>query len=519
MVPVGVGRTFAVAVAAALTLAGTAQAAPQLVPFGDFTSPIYVASPPGDTTRVFVVERAGRIQVISSGQKKLFLDISGTVDTSGERGLLSMALAPDYATSGLFYVFDAEKSTGNVKIEEFQRSAADPDVADPASRRVVMNEPHGATNHNAGQLQFGPDGYLYATVGDNATSSNAQTLTNVYGKILRIDPRAGHALIPADNPFVGTAGARGEIWALGLRNPWRFSFDRATGDLIIGDVGAGTYEEINFAPASAGSGRGLNFGWPNCEGPCNPANSAYTDPVYWYDHNSTDCAITGGYVIRADDLPSLAGRYLFGDYCTSVLRSIVLAPGSASGERSEGLSTAASMSLVSFGEDTCGHIYVIDDDGPVSRLSESSPAPACPAVVPAPTPTPGPTPTPAPEPAATPPPDKTPPRVSVRARHRQRILRSRTLRVSVVCSEPCSLIVSAHVSGPRGRSRPKARVQLGSSAAARRTITLRFTRRGTARIRRALRAHRTVRAVIRAAGIDAAGNWGIGRQQTVRITG
>jgi glucose/arabinose dehydrogenase len=326
MVPVGVGRTLAAAVAVALALTGSAQAAPQLVPFGSFTSPIYVTAPAGDNTRVFVVERAGRIQVVSNGEKKLFLDIASTVDTTQERGLLSMAFAPDYATSGLFYVFDTEKSTGNVKIEEFQRSAADPDVADPASRRVVMNEAHSATNHNGGQLQFGPDGYLYASIGDNATSSNAQMLSNVYGKILRIDPRAGHALVPADNPFVGVAGARGEIWALGLRNPWRFSFDRSTTDLTIGDVGAGTTEEIDFATRAGGGGKGLNFGWPTCEGPCTSPHPEFAAPVYSYDHSAGDCAITGGYVARADDLPSLAGRYVFGDYCTSVLRSIVLAP-------------------------------------------------------------------------------------------------------------------------------------------------------------------------------------------------
>jgi hypothetical protein len=518
MVPVGVGRTLAAALAVVFGLAGAtaAQAAPQLVPFGTFTSPIYVTAPPGDGSRVFVVERAGRIQVIDNGQRKQFLDIASSVDTAGERGLLSMAFAPDYATSGLFYVFDTEKSTGNVKIEEFQRSAADPDVADPASRRVVLNESHNATNHNGGQLQFGPDGYLYATVGDNAMSSNAQMLTNVYGKLLRIDPRAGHSLIPSDNPFVGVGGARGEIWALGLRNPWRFSFDRLTGDLIIGDVGAGSMEEINFAPRASGDGKGLNFGWPNCEGPCSPANPAYTDPVYSYDHGAGNCAITGGYVVRADDLASLSGRYLFGDYCVSTLRSIVLAPGSSSDQRSEGLSTGASMSLVSFGEDSCGHIYVISDDGPVSRLSDSSSPPGCPAATPTPSTGPGTSGTPQ-SPAAGPPPDKTPPVVTVRIRHRQRILRSRKLTLNVACNEPCSLIVSARVSGPGGRSRPKARVRLGLSGA-RRTITLSFSRRAVTRIERALMAHRKVRAVVRVAGADAAQNWASVRLETVRIT-
>ena len=515
MVPVGVARALAAAAVLSLSVASGANAAPQLVPYGTFAKPIYVTAPPGDISRVFVVERAGRIQVVSNGQTKQFLDISSTVDsTNGERGLLSMAFAPDYATSGRFYVFDTEKTTGNVKIEEFQRSAADPDVADPASRRVVLNELHDQSNHNGGQLQFGPDGYLYATIGDNGTSSNAQALSNVYGKILRIDPRAGQPLIPPDNPFVGTGGARGEIWALGLRNPWRFSFDRATGDLVIGDVGASSTEEVDFATKASGGGKGLNFGWPICEGPC----GTYTDPVYSYSSNGTpECAVTGGYIARADDLPSLAGRYVFGDYCVSVLRSIVLAEGSSSDHRSEGLSTGAAMSLVSFGEDACGHLYVVSDDGPVTRLSETSPAPVCTTPAPPVEAVPGPGSSAPPE-TVTSEPDRFAPVARVGVRHRQRILRSRTLVFSVRCSEPCQLVASARVRGTGGTHVPKAHLE-ESGWRLQRTVRLRFTRAGIARIRRALRAHRKVVAHLAVAVEDPAHNRRQAKTQTVRITG
>src|SRR5262245_5231913 len=235
-----------------------------------FDQPVFVTAPAGDP-RLFVVERPGYIQVIHDGTVSQFLDVHTRTTTDGERGLLSMAFDPNYASNGLFNVFytgdgvDAGGAPGDIHIDEF-RVSSNPNVADSASLRTVWTFSHGASNHNGGQLQFGPDGYLYLTVGDNANGANAQSLSNPYGKLLRIDPHgSGQGVhgVPADNPFVVVPGATPEIWALGLRNPFRFSFDHATGDLAIGDVGAGSREEIDFSRAASGGGRGANYGWPN----------------------------------------------------------------------------------------------------------------------------------------------------------------------------------------------------------------------------------------------------------------
>src|SRR5829696_1612102 len=267
-------------VVAALAAPATAQAAPSLAKVGDFASPTHVTSPPGDP-RLFVVEQAGRVKVVSGGATKTFLDISAITNTSGsERGLLSIAFPPDYATSGLSYVY-LTGAGGALQVYEHHVSA-DPDAADPASRRLVISIPHTeAANHNGGQLAFGPDGVLYIGTGDGGNSNDtptadAERTDSLLGKVLRIDPRGatpGAHTVPADNPF-GSA-----VWAYGLRNPWRFSFDRASGDLVIADVGQGHREEIDFAPAVAGRGRGLNFGWRCYEGRIpTPASTVPTDP-------------------------------------------------------------------------------------------------------------------------------------------------------------------------------------------------------------------------------------------------
>ena len=357
-----------------------------------FDQPVFVTSPPGDP-RLFVVERPGFIQVVHDGTVSQFLDIHDRTTTDDERGLLSMAFDPNYTSNGLFYVYytgdgpNAGGALGDIHIDEFHVSS-NPNVADAASGRTVWTFSHAAPNHNGGQLQFGPDGYLYISVGDNANGPNAQSVANPYGKILRLDPHgAGQGThgVPPDNPFVGTVGATQEIWSLGLRNPFRFSFDRVTGDLVIGDVGStgpDVAEEIDFAPASAGRGRGVNFGWPNCEG-FSGTCTATTLPVFAYPHSDPGggqafgCAIIGGFVYRGSQAPEIAGRYLYADLCTAQLRSIQLGLPFGSGDGAESVPGALS-SARSFGEDsTCG-LYVMNTDT-VFRIvgSAFSAAPAC----------------------------------------------------------------------------------------------------------------------------------------------
>jgi hypothetical protein len=382
-----------------LVVATRATAAVSLQSVGpSFDSPVFATSPPGDP-RLFVVERPGFIQVMHGGTVTQFLDIHTLVDTDGERGLLSMAFDPNYAKNGLFYVYyngdgpNAGGAVGDVHIDEFH-VGSNPNVATPASRRTVWTFPHGATNHNGGQLQFGPDGLLYLSIGDNANSANAQEPSNPYGKIHRIDPHgAGNGVhgIPAGNPFAGVAGATHEIWAMGLRNPFRFSFDHLTKDLVIGDVGSDgssphLAEEIDLAPNSSGGGRGANFGWP-CreglgEGP-GGCGGSFVDPVFDYPHSDPGgdsafgCAIIGGYVYRGSQAPEISGRYLYADLCTAQLRSIQLGLPRASGDRAESAKGALD-STMSFGEDsTCG-LYVMNTST-VFRIvgSASSATPAC----------------------------------------------------------------------------------------------------------------------------------------------
>jgi glucose/arabinose dehydrogenase len=360
-----------------------------LQPVGTFSSPIYITAPPGDP-RLFVVERGGTIQVVHDGVTSQFLDISALTTNDGERGLLSMAFDPNYASNGLFYVdytgdgVDAGGSLGDIHIDEFQVSS-NPNIADPASGRTVWTFAHGASNHNGGQLQFGPDGLLYISVGDNATSSNAQSLSNPYGKIHRIDPHdAGSGVhgIPATNPFVGTGGVTQEIWSMGLRNPFRFSFDHLTGDLVVGDVGEGSREEIDYSPSAAGGGRAANFGWPNCEGFLGTCPGA-TPPVFDYPHSDPGgdaahgCAIIGGFVYRGKQIPELSGRYVYTDLCNGELRSIQLGLPLAGGDRAEGPVMSSPHSL---GEDSSCELYVTNGNvvDKIVGSESASVSPACP---------------------------------------------------------------------------------------------------------------------------------------------
>ena len=358
--------------------ASASAAGVRLAPVGNFDQPLYVTAPPGDRRRVMVVEQPGRVILVRDGRRlaRPFLDIRSRVTSGGEQGLLGLAFAPDYAKSGRFYVYYTRRD-GRQAVSAFRRSTAD--VAGAGSERpvLVMKDPE--SNHNGGQLNFGPDGMLYVGTGDgggagdqHGTRGNAQNLGSLLGKILRIQPTPGATRpyrIPAGNPFVGRRGARPEVWAYGLRNPWRFSFDRATGDLTIGDVGQDEVEEVDFM--ARGKGSGANFGWRPFEGDrrfTDEAAPGAVPPVITKDHDRGWCSITGGYVVRDPQLPALAGRYLYGDFCRGQLWSARLRTGSARGDAPvAGLPVVEQLS--SFGQDARGRIYVVSLAGRVSRLA------------------------------------------------------------------------------------------------------------------------------------------------------
>ena len=387
------------------------------------SSPVYLTAPPGDASRLFIVQQGSSSSALirlmrDGGAPTTFLTVD-LITAGGERGLLSMAFHPDYATNRKFYVYYTDPE-GDMTVAEYLRDAANPDIADPTTRRVLIEIPHpDASNHNGGQLQFGPDGYLYLATGDGGGGGDpfrsAQNLEDLRGKMLRIDPEVGPEgepyTIPPDNPFVGIAG-RDEIWAYGLRNPWRFSFDRQTGNLTIGDVGQGAWEEVDFALAPS-AGRGVNFGWSCMEGRHPYSNNCpeppnHVPPVWEYSHGS-GCSITAGYVVRPPNLPSFAGRYFYTDYCTSDsgfgLRSVLLAIPDATDDQPTGL---FANSVTSYGEDALGRVYVMGG-GVVQRFTEGGPPPPPPPPPPVPPPPPPPSPPPPPPPPRPPPPPPPPP--------------------------------------------------------------------------------------------------------------
>jgi glucose/arabinose dehydrogenase len=360
------------------TSADPAQRRPvRLLPLGRFDQPTYITAPRGDRRR-FVVEREGRIRIVERGRilGRPFLDISGRVTSGGESGLLSMAFAPDYPSSRRFWVYYTDNQ-GFIQIDQFRTPAGTPNRADPGSRRSVIRVPHPRSNHKGGQLQVGPDGMLYAGFGDGGgggdPDENAQDLGELLGKLIRIDPGPnGGYSIPASNPFRGRSGARGEIYAYGLRNPYRFSFDRRRGHLTIGDVGQNAIEEIDFVPGRSGGVQprgGYNFGWDVFEGRAayeGGSAPGHVRPVLQHSHASSGfCSITGGYVIRDRSLGrGWTGRYVYGDYCDGTLRvSHLRRP------RARSRATRLSVSnLVSFGEDGRGRVYAVSLDGPVYRI-------------------------------------------------------------------------------------------------------------------------------------------------------
>jgi hypothetical protein len=323
------------------------------------------------------VERPGRIRIVQNGSLLAtpFLDISARTTTDGERGLLSMAFDPQFAANGLFYVYYTDPD-GSIAIERYAVSAADPNRADPASALRLLSIPHpGASNHNGGLLAFGPDGFLYIGTGDGGgsgdTFGNGQNLNSLLGKLLRIDTRASSTAqpyaIPPANPFINQSGRRPEIWAYGLRNPWRYAFDAAAGLLYIGDVGEQRREEVDVARVDQA---GLNYGWNIMEGtlcfasdPCN--SQGLVLPVLDYGHDS-GCSIIGGYVYRGSAIPELQGRYFYSDLCTGFLKSFLYANGAVSEQRSWTVQNVTPV--YSFGQDAQNELYLLSAKGVVYRI-------------------------------------------------------------------------------------------------------------------------------------------------------
>lgn len=330
-----------------------------------------LTAPSGDD-RLFVVEQAGRIRIMKRGilLSRPFLDLSDRVMYRGERGLLNLAFHPDYARNGLFYVYFTDRE-GTIRIERFSRGR-DPDLAEAGSARPLLSIEHGSyANHNGGLLLFGPDGMLYIGVGDGGGAGDplgsGQSLGTLLGKLLRIDVDHGEPYtIPADNPFLGRRDARAEIWAYGLRNPWRCAFDRDEGLLYIADVGQDRWEEIDISPAASG---GLNYGWNLMEGNHPFASGrevqGLVPPVLEYGHGE-GCSVTGGFVYRGSLIPALSGSYLYGDYCSGWIRSFRWAGGVARDGRE--LYPGGAGRMLSFGEDSSHEAYVLTDRGIVYRI-------------------------------------------------------------------------------------------------------------------------------------------------------
>jgi glucose/arabinose dehydrogenase len=341
---------------------------------GGFDQPVFVTGAGDGSGRLFVVEQAGTIRVVRDGtvMPTPFLDISDSVRCCGEQGLLGLALQPGYGSTGHAFVVDYTDVNGDTEIATGTTSSSNPDAADPGSVHTILKVDQPFANHNGGMVAFGPDGYLYVGMGDGGSGGdpqgNGQRLETLLGKILRIDPlhaisTAGYS-VPDTNPFIGSsAGARPEIWAFGLRNPWRFSFDRADGDLWIGDVGQASWEEVDVARAADGGGRGLDYGWNRMEGShcfhailgCDQAGLA--PPLTEYGHGSGDCAVIGGYVYRGPAIPALVGTYLFADECTGTIRAI---PAAGPPGQPPVVVLESHRTISSFGEDEVGELYLTD---------------------------------------------------------------------------------------------------------------------------------------------------------------
>ena len=344
---------------------------------GGFDKPLYLTHAGDGSGRLFVVEQPGRIKIVQAGQvtPAPFLDIVNLVGSDGmEQGLLSAAFHPRYAENGFFFVNYTDKQ-GDTVLARYQVSS-NPDQADPASAKILltMAQPYG--NHNGGQLAFGPDGYLYMGTGDGGSANdphdNGQSLGTLLGKILRLDVDNGDPYgVPESNPFVQQPAARPEIWSFGWRNPWRFSFDAATGDMFIADVGQNQYEEIHVEPAGAPGG--LNYGWRLMEGlhcfnppDCDPAALPVELPVTEYSHQQ-GCSVTGGYVYRGSQFPALTGVYFYGDFCRGTVWGLRLSP---AGQWEQAELLQSGVSITSFGQDEAGEVYLVAQQGDIFQLGQ-----------------------------------------------------------------------------------------------------------------------------------------------------
>jgi len=355
---------------------------------GNFATPTFLTAPPGDSARMVVTEKAGRVWLFKNDvmQARPFVDLRGKISGADENGLYSLAFHPQYATNRMVFLFFTNLN-GDIRVVRYL-AATTLDSAVESSADTVLAIPHpvaGYTlpfgNHHGGQLQFGPDGKLYVSVGDGGCcgdpQDNGQRKKTFNGKILRIDvDGATGYTVPADNPFVNDTTFMPETWAWGFRNPWRFSFDRQTGDLYIGDVGDATWEEVDVASAP-NAGKGLNYGWSILEGnhctgsPCN--TTGLTPPVLEYQHVNGACNVQGGYVYRGTRVPQLVGRYLHADYCTDIVSSFTYTGGPVTGARVwPNLSPpSAAGGIVSFGEDARGELYLMTYVGTLYRIVQS----------------------------------------------------------------------------------------------------------------------------------------------------
>jgi len=356
---------------------GSARIQARLIVNG-LSQPVDLQSAPGDTNRLFIVEKPGLIRVFQGGAllSRPFLDISSRVSNGTEQGLLGLTFHPQFATNRRFYV-DYTDGNGDTRVVEFLADAGLDSAS--ATEREILLVAQPAANHNGGQLAFGPEGYLYVALGDGGgaggTYHNGQNLGSLLAKLLRLNVDMGSPYsVPPDNPFVGQTGAKEETWDYGLRNPWRFSFDRLTGDIYIGDVGQDLYEEVDYEPHQAG---GKNYGWSIMEGfhcynasTCNKAG--LTLPVAEYAH-SDGCSITGGYIYRGSEIPELNGVYFYGDYCTGIVRSFKIDQGNAVNAQ-DWTSTLRTQSggrmeqLSSFGQDARGELYLVLLTGEVYQI-------------------------------------------------------------------------------------------------------------------------------------------------------